>query len=98
LHDWNDQDCVKILRRCKEAIPARDAGGKVIIIETVVGSGRSQGIVAMETEVLLDAFMMCVDGIEREEHEWRKISFEAGFTDYKISTTMGIPRVIELYP
>ncbi|KAM0891783.1 hypothetical protein ACQ4PT_026166 [Festuca glaucescens] len=98
LHDWNDEDCVKILRRCKEAIPARDAGGKVIIIETVVGSGGPQGIVTTETEVLLDGFMMSVDGIEREEQEWRKISFEAGFTDYKISTTMGIRRIIEHYP
>ncbi|KAM0891785.1 hypothetical protein ACQ4PT_026168 [Festuca glaucescens] len=98
LHDWNDQDCVKILRRCKKAIPARDAGGKVIVIDMVVGSGGSQGIVSTETEVLLDGFMMCMDGIEREEHEWRKIFVESGFTDYKISTTMGIRRIIELYP
>ncbi|KAK1325042.1 Tabersonine 16-O-methyltransferase [Acorus calamus] len=21
LHDWGDEDCVKILKRCKEAIP-----------------------------------------------------------------------------
>ncbi|KAM0891789.1 hypothetical protein ACQ4PT_026172 [Festuca glaucescens] len=92
----NDEDCVKILRRCKEAIPARDAGGKVIIIDTVVGW--SQGIVYKETEGLLDAFMMCVDGIEREELEWRKIFLEAGFTDYKITATMGIRPTIELYP
>ncbi|XP_047045335.1 acetylserotonin O-methyltransferase 3-like [Lolium rigidum] len=99
LHDWNDQDCVKILRRCKEAIPTRDEGGKVIVIDmVVVGSGESQGIVSTETEVLLDGFMMCMDGIEREEHEWRKIFVESGFTDYKIGTTMGIRRLIELYP
>jgi hypothetical protein len=33
---------------------------------------------------LLDGFMMCMGGIEREEHEWRKIFFEAGFTDFKL--------------
>jgi hypothetical protein len=98
LHDWNDQDCVKILRRCKKAIPARDEGGKVIVIDMVVGTRESQGIVSTETEILLDGFMMCMDGIEREEHEWRKIFVESGFTDYKISTTMGIRRIIELYP
>ncbi|KAF8720541.1 hypothetical protein HU200_023795 [Digitaria exilis] len=33
LHDWNDDECIKILNNCKQAIPSRDAGGKVIIID-----------------------------------------------------------------
>lgn len=72
LHDWKDEDCVKILRRCKEAIPPRDAGGKVIMIETVVKSGSpgSQQIFSKEAQVLMDVFMMYIDGIEPEEHEW----------------------------
>ncbi|KAG5627677.1 hypothetical protein H5410_012895 [Solanum commersonii] len=24
LHDWNDEDCVKILKKCKESIPSRE--------------------------------------------------------------------------
>uniref|UniRef100_A0ACD5TDH1 Uncharacterized protein n=1 Tax=Avena sativa TaxID=4498 RepID=A0ACD5TDH1_AVESA len=98
LHEWNHEDCVKILRRCKEAIPTQDEGGKVIIIETIIGSPGSQGIVSTENEVLLDGFMMCMDGIEREDQEWSKIFFEAGFTDYKITTTTGFRSIIELYP
>ena len=31
LHDWNDEQCVKILKKCKEAIKS-----KVIIIDMVV--------------------------------------------------------------
>nr|AXY54917.1 O-methyltransferase [Secale cereale] len=100
LHDWKDGDCIKILRRCKEAIPSRDAGGKVIIIETVVGSGSpgAQKIFPKEAQVLMDVFMMYIDGIEREEHEWSKIFFEAGFSDYKITPTNGVLSVIEVYP
>ncbi|CAM0885494.1 unnamed protein product [Alopecurus aequalis] len=99
LHDWKDDDCVKILRRCKEAIPARDVGGKVIIIDTVVGSAKSpQGIISRETEVLFDIYMMNVNGIEREDHEWRKIFLEAGFADYKVTPTKGLRPIIELYP
>ncbi|XP_039135765.1 uncharacterized protein LOC120273198 [Dioscorea cayenensis subsp. rotundata] len=30
---WNNEECVKILQRCKEAIPPRADGGKVIIID-----------------------------------------------------------------
>lgn len=36
LHDWSDEDCVKILKRCKEAIPSKDNGGKVIIMDIVM--------------------------------------------------------------
>jgi hypothetical protein len=41
---------------------------------------------------------MYIDGIEREEHEWRKIFLEAGFTDYKITPTNGVRSIIEVYP
>jgi hypothetical protein len=89
---------VKILRQCKKAIPSRDAGGKVIIIDTVVGSG-SHVSVSQETQLWFDVFMMYVDGIERDELEWRKIFFEAGFTDYKITPVSGFFRsIIEVYP
>ncbi|KAH0647124.1 hypothetical protein KY290_033124 [Solanum tuberosum] len=36
LHNWNDEDCVKILKKCKESIPSRDEGGKLIIIDVVL--------------------------------------------------------------
>ncbi|KAH0641526.1 hypothetical protein KY289_032500 [Solanum tuberosum] len=32
----NDEDCVKILKKCKESIPSRDEGGKLIIIDVVL--------------------------------------------------------------
>lgn len=37
LHDWIDQDCVKILERCKEAITRINGRKrKVIIIEMLI--------------------------------------------------------------
>ncbi|KAG5586468.1 hypothetical protein H5410_046902 [Solanum commersonii] len=36
LHDWSDEDCVKILKKCKEAIPSKENGGKVIVIDIVI--------------------------------------------------------------
>lgn len=97
FHDWGDEDCVKILKKCKEAIPPRDAGGKVIIVDMVVGSGPDE-IVTRETQVFFDLFIMYLEGIEREEFEWKKIFMEAGFTDYKIISVLGVRSVIELYP
>uniref|UniRef100_A0A0E0DZR6 O-methyltransferase domain-containing protein n=1 Tax=Oryza meridionalis TaxID=40149 RepID=A0A0E0DZR6_9ORYZ len=37
-------------------------------------------------------------GGEREEHEWKKIFLEAGFSDYKIKPILGFISVIEVYP
>ncbi|EEE69517.1 hypothetical protein OsJ_28977 [Oryza sativa Japonica Group] len=97
LHCWQHDDCVKIMRRCKEAISARDAGGKVILIEVVVGIGSNE-TVPKEMQLLFDVFMMYTDGIEREEHEWKKIFLEAGFSDYKIIPVLGVRSIIEVYP
>ncbi|XP_037454185.1 acetylserotonin O-methyltransferase 1-like [Triticum dicoccoides] len=100
LHCWQDEHCINILRRCKEAIPSRDAGGKVIIIDMVVGyaGAASAENVSMETQVLSDVYKMYMDGVEREEDEWAKIFSEAGFSDYKISPVLGFRSIIEVYP
>jgi hypothetical protein len=64
----------------------------VIIIDIVVGSE------SMEMQGLFDLFMMYINGVEREEHEWRKIFTEAGFSDYKIIPVLGFRSIIEVYP
>uniref|UniRef100_A0A0D9WNS8 Uncharacterized protein n=1 Tax=Leersia perrieri TaxID=77586 RepID=A0A0D9WNS8_9ORYZ len=97
LDCWSDDDCVKILRQCKKAIAKRDAGGKVIIINVVVGHG-PDNVAAKETQVFYDMYMMSIDGIEREEHEWRDIFIEAGFSDYKITPILGYQSIIEVFP
>ncbi|KAM0941838.1 putative trans-resveratrol di-O-methyltransferase [Dioscorea sansibarensis] len=99
LHDWNDEECVKILQRCKEAIPSREDGGKIIIIDMVVGVTTDKHAYAVETQLLFDLLMMSlVSGKERNESEWKKIFLAAGFTDYKITPFLGLRSVIELYP
>uniref|UniRef100_A0A0D3GFA7 O-methyltransferase domain-containing protein n=1 Tax=Oryza barthii TaxID=65489 RepID=A0A0D3GFA7_9ORYZ len=95
---WGEEDCIKILQQCKKAIPARGDGGKVIIINAVVGSGEPQDNALKETQVLFDVYMMGIGGGEREEHEWKKIFFEVGFSDYKIKPILGFISVIEVYP
>lgn len=97
LHCWDDDNSVKILRQCKKAIPARDAGGKVIIMNMAVGYETPDKI-AKEAQVLWDMFMMRHVGVEREEHEWKRIFLEAGFSDYKITPTLGFQSIIEVFP
>uniref|UniRef100_A0ACD5X9P1 Uncharacterized protein n=1 Tax=Avena sativa TaxID=4498 RepID=A0ACD5X9P1_AVESA len=93
LHDWNDEDCVKILKECKKAIP--ESGGKVIIVDIVVGSTSSD---KLEAQVAFDLLMMVITaGKERDEHEWRKIFMDAGFSHYKTRPVLGFFAVTELY-
>jgi len=97
LHDWGDDECIKILKNCKQAIPSRDAGGKAIIIDIVVGSKPSDTKL-LETQVLCDLNMMKIGGAERDEQEWKKLFLEAGFKDYNIMPVLGLWSIIEVYP
>ncbi|VAH98379.1 unnamed protein product [Triticum turgidum subsp. durum] len=97
LHFWSDEDCVKILTQCKKAIPPRDEGGKVIIIDIVIGP--SLGPIMFEAQLLMDMLMMVnTRGVQRSENDWRKLFMEAGFKDYKIVKKLGARCVIEVYP
>ncbi|XP_019266036.1 PREDICTED: trans-resveratrol di-O-methyltransferase-like [Nicotiana attenuata] len=98
LHDWSDEDCVKILKKCKEAIQSKEKGGKVIIIDIVVDSQNGDNK-SFETQLFSDILMMVhVSGKERNPEEWAKLFSDAGFSDYKINPILGLRSVIEVYP
>lgn len=97
LHNWSDEDCVKILKRCKKAVPSKKQGGKVIIIEMVVDFDIGSPKLA-ETQLLFDMHMMIhTTGKQRTAAQWSKIFTDAGFTDYKIIPTLGLRSIIEVY-
>lgn len=95
LHFWSDEDCIKILAQCKKAIPSRNEGGKVIIIDIVVDPSEPM----LETQLLMDVGMMvCARGRQRDENDWSTIFTKAGFSDYKIVKKLGARGIIEVYP
>lgn len=98
LHNWNDDDCLKILKKCKEAIDAsKGEGGKVIIIDMVVGDEEDHK--AKETKLLFDMLMMVLFcAKEITEKDWAKLFSDAGFTSYKITPLLGLRSLIEVFP
>ncbi|XP_066355148.1 trans-resveratrol di-O-methyltransferase-like [Miscanthus floridulus] len=97
FHDWGDEDCVRILKQCKEAISTREPKGKVIIVDTVIGSASKR--IFEEAQLLMDLNMMVlVPGKERDEEKWSKMFMDAGFTKYKISPILEPRSLIEVYP
>ncbi|XAR72584.1 hypothetical protein NMG60_11019276 [Bertholletia excelsa] len=98
LHDWSDEESIKILKRCKEAIPSKEKGGKVIIIDMVV-ENKKEDDKSVETQLFFDMLMMIlVTGRERTKKEWAKLFSEAGFSEYKIIPILGLRCLIEVYP
>ncbi|CAL5023355.1 unnamed protein product [Urochloa decumbens] len=96
LHNWSDEDCVRILKRSKEAISTREPKGKVIIIDTVEGSASKQ---TLEAQLLMDiCMMMLTTGEERDEEKWHKLFLDAGFSRYKINPILGSQSLIEVFP
>lgn len=81
LHDWGDEDCLKILRRCEEAISSKNKGGKVIIIEMIIDT-QKQEKESIEAQLCFDMCIMSQLGFAKERtlKEWRKLFLEAGFT------------------
>ncbi|GMH07283.1 hypothetical protein Nepgr_009123 [Nepenthes gracilis] len=98
LHDWNDEKCVKILKQCKEAIMKSDKGGKVIIIDIII-CNQAEDHKLLETQLFFDLqVMVLVKGKHRDEAEWHKLFLDAGFTQYKIISKLGVRSIIEIYP
>ncbi|XP_021739975.1 trans-resveratrol di-O-methyltransferase-like [Chenopodium quinoa] len=95
LHNWSDENCIKVLKQCKEAIPRRDKGGKLLIIDMVVGIPSDN-----LNQLLADVHMMSLlGGKERSEQQWKYLFINAGFSDdYRILPILGPRSVIEVYP
>ncbi|XP_022136005.1 probable O-methyltransferase 3 [Momordica charantia] len=99
LHDWSDEGCIKILKKCKEAITEHGKKGKVMVIEMVVGNKKMDDKV-VQTQLFFDILLMTmlVGGRERSEEEWAQIFYASGFSDYKIFPILGLRSLMEIYP
>lgn len=100
MHNWSDENCVKILKRCGEAIKDKNEGrkGKVLIIDMVLDRDKEEANMT-EVKLIFDVLMMVlVTGRQRTEKEWEKLFTEAGFMSYKITPLLGLRSLIQVFP
>jgi len=72
LHDWDDQQCLAILKRCAEAMPDH---AELLIVERLLPEDDSPSLA-----VAWDLHMMCnVGGRERTATEYQELLADAGF-------------------
>jgi O-methyltransferase domain/Dimerisation domain len=91
IHDWDDRDCVTILRN------VRSAGGDaaVLIIERIVPE--RLGKTAAETTVICGDINMMVStgGVERTQQEYRQLLESAGFELARVIPTRSVFSILE---
>ncbi|KAK1281550.1 Caffeic acid 3-O-methyltransferase [Acorus calamus] len=81
MHNWSDQQCVKLLKSCYKALPPP---GKVIVCE-MIKPVAPEASSAVQLTCALDLIMLAhfVGGKERTEEEYEALAKEAGFTRVK---------------
>jgi hypothetical protein len=94
LHDWTDDDCLRILRVVRDAMPAR---ARLLVVEKVLGApDRSPG--AERDLHLLDLHMLVQFGAgERTQPEYDALLAAAGFSPSRL-TGGGDWNVLETRP
>ncbi|GMI97419.1 caffeate O-methyltransferase 1, O-methyltransferase 1, O-methyltransferase 3 [Hibiscus trionum] len=78
LHNWSDDDCVKLLKNCYNAIPE---DGKVVVVEAVVPVVPEANAYSRDV-TQMDMLMMTVNlgGKERTKPEFEALACKAGFS------------------
>lgn len=95
LHDWNDEESVKILKKSYEALPD---SGKVVIMEMIYTELPEIDVIGKNTSQM-DVGMMIVTqgGKERTAKEFQMLGKEAGFASSKYICGADLYGVVELY-
>lgn len=92
MHDWDDDQAVTILRNCRAAAPA---GGRAVVVDTVVGNVGSRG----DFSALADMVMLAVTGgRERDLAEFDALFAASGWRRGNTYPVGGGYYALELVP
>lgn len=91
LHDWDDDACVRLLVRCREAM---NEGGRVVVVDIVIGPTSRPGPAA-----LLDLNMLVKHpGREHDLADFDRIFASAGLRRARTTALNGPYHAIEAVP
>uniref|UniRef100_A0A7N0T1E1 O-methyltransferase C-terminal domain-containing protein n=1 Tax=Kalanchoe fedtschenkoi TaxID=63787 RepID=A0A7N0T1E1_KALFE len=95
LHNWSDEQCLKLLKNCWRALP--EEGGKVIVLEFVIPQDLERTDRAAVDAITLDFIMMALyGGKERTAAEFRDLAMAAGFISVSVVPVGDGIHVLEL--
>lgn len=91
IHDWNDEECLTILRCCREAL---EPGGRLLLFEMILPEGDGPHFAKSLDWVML----ACISGNERTESAYADLLARAGFRLERIIPSPTPMSVIEALP
>lgn len=94
LHDWSDEDCVRILRTCRVAMAPN---ARLLIVEQILEPDPTLGD---PTGYLLDTQMMAMFGSARErtQAEFGELLAASGFASVRLIPTASAVSILEIVP
>ena len=94
LHDWSDEDCVRILRTCRAAMGAH---ARLLVGDQILDPDPARG---RATTYLVDIQMMAMFGRARErtEAEFGELLEQSGFRLRRVIPTNSPVSLIEAIP
>lgn len=92
IHNWDDEEAIAILTKCRKALPA---DGKLLLVEHIVLPGDAPCFAKLFDISML---LWCEGGQERTESEYRNLLRRAGFEITSIIPTKTPLSMIEAMP
>ncbi|TKY57510.1 Caffeic acid 3-O-methyltransferase 1 [Spatholobus suberectus] len=93
-HDWNDEQCLKLLKNCYDSLPDT---GKVILVECIIPETPNSNLDA-KCVFQMDVIMLCHSsgGKERTKKEYEALAKGAGFQGFRVACCVLNMYVMEL--
>lgn len=88
LHDWQDEQCVDLLRACRRALAP---GGRILVVDAVVAPD-NRPHQAKDLDLLM---MTSLVGRERTHEDFQQLLTEAGLTLSRVVPTSTVLSVVE---
>jgi hypothetical protein len=88
LHDWPDDDAIRILARCREALPPQ---GRVLVIEAIVPESAASSLAKLSDIEML----VVTGGRERTSREYERLLERAGLRRLRAHETRSPFTIIE---
>ena len=90
LHDWFEDDCVRILKNIRAVIPSAKNGGRLYIAEILLDKDSDRFKYMVSTHI-----MNMTGALERTEEEFARILRRSGFKIVNIHRNKGFISLIE---
>ncbi|KAK3013425.1 hypothetical protein RJ639_010237 [Escallonia herrerae] len=94
LHDWSDDQCLKLLKTCYKALPQ---SGKVVVVESILPEYPETDLLSRSVACFDMHMLTNAGGKERTQKEFEALARGAGFTSLVVVCRTSAGCVMELY-